>query len=192
MKNILGIAAAVITVTFVSPAFSQQGGVISFFDKETGLCYIEATITGFREVYVVHIDVAEASGAEFSVDWTSAVGASYLFQQVLLGQSIGTLANGDGFSVLYGSCQAGPAIIFAVLGLGGGWAPCSYIEAIKHVISGFLVGVDCADVVHGASGSRLILGGNEEQCGPVCAGHTCCTLVPVQEKTWGAIKSLYQ
>ena len=180
MKKALMLSMALMLVA--SSAFAQAGGTIELVEKFSGLCYINAASSGFSTISVLH-NVAAATASEYSIDWSNAVGAAYLFQTVLIGLNIGTHAPGDGYSAAYGACINGPSINHAEFGLNGAWGPCSYLEVVNHAISGKLVGVDCGNAEQPAAGAKLWLGGDDVACGGC--------LVPVQEKTWGEIKSLY-
>ena len=97
----------------------------------------------------------------------------------------------DGYDVRYGSCISGSLAIMQILYFGTATsATCSWVEvsAAPAAVTGQVEGSDCNEEVVVVSGRQSPVN-PDESCECSVLG---CRPVPVEETTWGGIKSLYR
>jgi hypothetical protein len=133
-------------------------------------------------IYVVLVSPGGATGCEFSAPkpacWTNA---AWLLDQEPF-ENPGNSQTGK--SVGFGTCRTGAThvltMIYWVQGTGG---PCCMYPVLPHPIAGAVYSADCSFNVHVATALTASVNGNE-----TCL---CGTPVPIEETTWGRVKSLF-
>jgi len=135
-------------------------------------------------VYVVHETSSGASGANFTIKNVGATGLTYLSEAPAWTYDGNTQ---HGIKLTYGGCTSGQfsVVVMFYLNLSSS-PPCSYLELAPHPASssGRIEGIDCLDNEVYPIGGRLTI--NPDGNCP------CGAIVPIEEKTWGYIKSLYK
>ena len=166
-------------------AFAQPPGSIGLFSDSYGLSCDLIDAPGLISIYVVHVYTPGATGSQFRVDCASGGAVlTYLADQspfLIIGNSQ------TGIAVAYGGCYASPINMLTVLYLGNGTSPsCSYCRVVPDPIAvplEILVS-DCQDPPNLliSTGGTLIINPNP----------SCYCDIPVEETSWGQIKSLYK
>ena len=133
------------------------------------------------QVYVVHDHTFGAAlAAIFRI--TSSDG----FTGVWLGETSPYSTFGTsqaGIDVVYGSCIFQPTHLLTITyQTFGTSAACSYLESVPHPDrpEGYIVIADCAAILLVGESGRLTVNPD-----------STCTPVPVENRSWGSIKSLY-
>jgi hypothetical protein len=183
-----------------TPARSQAGYVTVWGDPELTACHVQDNQVNLVEIYVAHQGGGPAQGVRFRVD-VGAANLVYLRQvspYLTLGQSV------TGVSVCYDACLESPGLILTVQFLGQGFTPpCTFLEIAEHPEDDHVLVLDCDANVLTAGGGFVIVNQNSTcicQIGPDMTETRreadtptadFCYWVPVEQTTWGMIKSLY-
>jgi hypothetical protein len=172
-----------------SMAFAQAGR-IGLFGDATGAvesCGITDGTAGLLPIYVVHVETAGATACQFRAPAPAcllASGASWLSDAPVFAVNIGDSQNG--IAIGYGACLTAPIHVLTIQFFASGTtAPCCVYEVIPDddVLSGEVEVVDCeGTIIFGVGQSGVI---NPDA---TCA---CVDIVPVQDSSWGKIKSLF-
>lgn len=191
MKKALMVAFCLL---LVAGSVFAQGGQIGLFSDVFGTnCNVYDAAPGLVVVYVVHVYAIGATAAQFSVDdvtWSG--GAMTPLAEAVTNPfiKIGTCANslgGTGCAIAYGGCYASPNMILTIQYFGSGLTPnCRYIQVMPDPSAtppGIYV-TDCSDppLLMGADGGAMVINPDP----------TCLCDIPVEETSWGQIKSLYK
>ena len=164
-----------------SMAFAQPGNLGVFADP-TGLsCTLTPATT---TVYVVHINTAAATACQF------ALAAPTGLVHVATVGGTGTLLLGnaqDGAGVAYGSCRGGPIYVAMVIYAGAVVTPCDLITVVDDPTAN-PPGIWMADCTSPDPVQFAITTGGSA----IFSDGTCDCNVPVEDTSWGQIKSLYQ
>ncbi len=197
MKSIVVVSVALLLFV-ISPADAQRvQGQLQLYADETGVdCIIQDT-PGVVMVYVYYFDYFSDDGVgavQFAAPlpscWTGAIWLGDSSPWASLGDS--QLNDPRGWTVGFGSCQILPVLVGSIIYLSQGLAPvCCPYPVVKaedgHPEIPMPVGADCSE-------PNPFLIGIEAGTSYINGDHTCPCIwpVPVQEKTWGGIKSLYR
>jgi hypothetical protein len=175
---------ATVTCRF-NPPVNTFPGYISIRGNQFGdQCEIYDQSPGLLTIYVVHTNTTGATASRWSAPMPSCmVGATFLTDQPVFGVNIGN--SQTGISIGYAACLTGPIHILSMLFFGSGLSSscCRYdVYPDPGAVSGQIEVVDCANNLLWTTGSPGFV--NPDQ-GCVCG------LVPVEQTTWGRVKSLY-
>ena len=166
-----------------SMAFAQGGSIGVFADAGGTSCNLTDAGVGLLSFYVVHTLTPGATAAQFYAPMPACMlGATYLSDGGVFPVTIGDSQNG--VAIGYGACMAAPIHILTINIFGAGTTtPCCYYEVKPDplVASGQIEVVDCAENLLFATGGE----------GTINPDATCQCDVPVQDTTWGQIKSFY-
>jgi hypothetical protein len=175
---------ATVTVRFNPPVSTFPGYISIRGDQFGNQCEIYDQVPGLLSIYVVHTNTTGATASQWMAPMPNCmVGATYLADQPVFGVNLGNSQTGIGIG--YGQCLTGPIHILTMLFFGAGLSSscCRYdVYADPSVASGQIEVVDCNATLQITTGSPGFLNPNQN-----CA----CGLLPVEETTWGRVKSLY-
>lgn len=193
--SVLIVAAA------VSGAGAQAGSIAVFGDENLVSCNIGDN-PGLVKLYVGHVYMSGARGARFVVGLPSTL--------VFLQETSPFAWTGDsasGITICYGACLSGSQLILEINTFGAGVTfPCSYINVMPDPAepSGSVVALDCDwNVTFPTSGPAVVNPTPGCSC-TLCLSCTTeiaetspgvshfCSWVPVEQTTWGKIKSMYE
>jgi len=172
-----------------SMAFAQPGSIGLFADPGATNCNLTDAAPGLMLVYVVHVMSPGATASQFSVTAEPCFAATYLSEAVTAPYiKIGTCW-GSGCAIAYGSCVPSPAMILTLQYFGSGLTSGCCFMHVKPDLSttppkATVLVTDCA-----SPPNLLIATGGEAI---VNTDETCNCNVPVEETSWGQIKSLYK
>jgi hypothetical protein len=179
-------ALVVLLLLIPAMASSQTPGSIGLFGDEKGTTCDVYDIPALVTIYVFHLWSPGTTGAQFKVDCNSW-GADMTF----IGQNSPYLTIGDareGVAIAYGSCLVSPILILELHYVGSGTsATCSYCQVVADPgavpTPGILV-ADCSDppLLFLATGGDVVINPDA----------SCMCDIPVEEASWGRIKSLYK
>jgi hypothetical protein len=190
MKRFLLLSIGLLLVAGL--AFAQPGS-IGVFSNVTGTnCDLYDVAPGLVLIYVVHTMTAGATASQFRVVCAWGFNMTYLAESPTAPYiKIGTCGGPAGFgcAIAYGSCRPGPNMILTMQYFASGLsAPCSYCQVMPDISitppkTSVLV-TDCANPPHllNATGGDLVINPTTE----------CMCDIPVEDTSWGQIKSLYQ
>lgn len=189
MKRILLSTVAVLCVAGLAFAQSDVGSIDIFSDGG----YTDCNVTdggGLIPVYVVHSHATDGARAS---QWMLELGVGVTMASVGSSSPFPTAIGNPltGISIAYGNCQtAANTLIMTVNFFGSGTSEtCSLLSIVADpaALSGMVEIVDCLEPPAGPNKITLEKGGQAR----VNPDLTCDCTVPVQETTWGGIKSLY-
>lgn len=183
MKKALLLALAVICVSSV--AYGQSGSIDIFGDAGATSCNVTASPDGIFNVYIYHTNaIGGVTASAWLMDRPMAtfnnVGEVSPFPLKLGGSDVG-------ISFSYEGCRTGSFLILTITYWGqSATAPCGLMTIVgdPNTVTGEVEFADCSPFpvrtsVPQAGQARLNPDG------------TCSCNVPVEETTWGGIKSLY-
>ena len=184
MKRILLLTVAVLCLAGLASAQEDVGSIDIFSDGLYTSCNV-VDVAGLVSVYVVHTNANDGSTAS---QWKVELGAGVTMTSVGSINAYPT-AIGDplvGISIAYGACQTIANNLLVTMNfIGSGTsATCALMSIVPDPTSpsGLVEIVDCAR-------NKITLEkGGQARVNP---DGTCNCTVPVQETTWGGIKSLY-
>jgi len=172
----------------VALAADPPGGKIGMFADQAGTnCSITDTAPGLLPIYVVHIVDAGATAIQYIAAKPACMTSTYLSDTNPFGVTIGN--SQTGVSVGYGTCRSGAIHCQTISYFASGTTPACCVYTV-HCDP---LGVDqCAsglvDIVDCDFGTGLAKG----RSGVINQNASCdCATVPVEETSWGQIKSLY-
>jgi hypothetical protein len=180
VNRLMFVALAVVLCANV--AFAQNAGVIGIYaDAEPGPPANRAITDagGLVRLYIWHAGSDQVTASQFKVDigglgWTS-IGESWAFA-LIIGNGL------NGIAISYEFCLSGDIYLGSLSFIGNNAPDCSLIAIVPDPVStsGRVQAFDC-------SSNRVYPMGYAATVNPdgVCP-------VPVQETTWGKVKSLYQ
>jgi hypothetical protein len=166
-----------------NPIAITPGGAIDLYGNNSGTAELVYDSTpGLVVIYVVHTfePLGGAAACQFSAPKPACFAGTYLSDTSVFPVTIGN--SQSGVSVGYGSCRQYPIHVLTIAFFGLGTTSCCYYPVLPdpNEPSGQVVAVDC--------GQQLV---------PVTAGATVvnfvygCYSIPVEETSWGKVKSLY-
>lgn len=195
----------VLVCVVAPPAAAQVGSIIIASDLGGSDCAFVDTAPALQPVYVFHMYTGGTVGSRFRLD-VEGLGWTFLGDQtdfLALGNSI------DGIMICYEACLSGSFQILTANFFGSGIAPvCSRIRVVPYPGLG-VEAQDCdMNLGYAGAGEAIVNPDVSCQCTACRAGtDTACALkpapadavqtmicgpVPVQQSTWGAIKTLYR
>jgi hypothetical protein len=184
MKRALLLSVCLLVVASI--AFAQPGSIGLFADPGGTSCNVTDAAPGLLLVYVVHVLSPGATASQFAVAWDPCFLVTYLSEAVTP-PYIGIGNSQAGIAIAYGSCIPSPAMILTLQFFGSGiTSPCCFMHVIADPTAtppGIYV-TDCA-----SPPNLLTATGGEAIVNP---DPSCNCNVPVEETSWGQIKSLYQ
>ena len=168
-----------------SMAFAQGGSIGVFSDTGGASCNLTDAAPGLLSFYVVHVLTPGASASQFIAAAPACMlGATYLSDSAPFSVTIGS--SQTGVAIGYGACLSAPIHCLTINFFAGGTSStcCIYeVTADPLVTSGEIEIVDCDEnLLFGVGQSGVI------NADATCA---CVDIIPVQESSWGQIKSLY-
>jgi hypothetical protein len=169
-------------------AFAQAGSIGVFADPAGASCDLLDAVPGLYNVYVVHVFTPGATASQFAVTWTA--GMMFLSESPTAPYiKIGTCSQpGTGCAIAYGGCIGSPNMILTISFFAQLLsAPCSMFHVIPDQTAPAKTSVlvtDCGDppLLLNATGGEAFVNNNG----------SCPCNVPVEETTWGGIKSMYR
>jgi hypothetical protein len=186
MKKILLLTIAILCVS--SLAFAQMGSIGVFADPAGTVCDLTDNLPGLYTVYIVHVYTTGATGAQFGLEENHLM--TYIAEtETPPYLKIGTCGGpgGLGCAIAYGGCYASPNMILNIQYFAQALTPpCGWIRVIEDntVTPPLLVATDCSDppLLINVTGGMAYINNNG----------SCPCNIPVEETSWGQIKSLYQ
>jgi len=190
MKKALLLTIAILCVASLAFAQAGAGSVGVFADPAGTVCNLYDSAPGLFLAYVVHVYAPGATASQFRVTSNNAM--TYLSEAVTAPYiKIGTCAGPSGFgcAIAYGGCYPSPIMILTLQYFASGISPqCSYFKVEPDISvtppKADVLATDCA-----SPPNLLIATGGTAYINP---NATCECDVPVEETSWGQIKSLYK
>ena len=197
MKTILVLSIAFMVLQ-VSLADAQIHGQLQLYNDPSGVDCIIQDMPGLVTAYVYYFNYFGDEGItalQFGAPMpTCFIGAIWLGDQTPWPIWIGDSQMNDpsGWSIALGGCQTPPVLIGSIVYFAQGLSPscCPYpvvkADDARPQFPGMPIGVDCGSPEPSVFG---IVAGTSY----INGDHTCPCIwpVPVQETTWGGVKSLY-
>ena len=166
-------------------AFGQAGQIGSYADPGGTNCNVTDGVPGLLPVFIVHTLSPGATAAQFAAPiQLCQTGALWLSDTGVFAVTIGN--SQTGVAIGYGTCQVSPTHVLTInYFVNGITALCCAYSVIPdpNVVSGQVEVVDCIGNLLVATGRTNTINGTQAQCD--------CNFVPVEESTWGQVKSLY-
>jgi hypothetical protein len=187
MKKGLLLFAIILLSASVASAQLPGGAVGVYSDNAGTSCNFLSNAPGLVSFYYYHLSSPGATAIEFQADLTGFNYSSFLgdISPFTLKQN----PFHSGTSIAYGACLSNNIYLGAANYLGAGTTPtCQKIFVTVHPVPSTPgattpLMVNCSDALIQVSGSYGIFN-NDGSC--LCTGS-----VPVNESSWGQIKSLY-
>jgi hypothetical protein len=173
-------------------ASAQPGSIEIFADPFGAICDFVDAVPGLVFAYAVHVYTPGATSARFAVVWETGMRMAYLGETVTP-PYYGVGNSRTGILISYGSCVTSPNMILTYSFFAHGTSdPCSYIFIVPIPDIGIVQVEDCA------SPPNLL--STHGGCAPINDDGSCpCVFrycppppVPVEQSSWGQIKSLYR
>jgi hypothetical protein len=187
MTRLLIVLLVVMTLASASVYAQGPAGIVSVFSDPYGTeCNIYDVVPGILQVFVVYNYHSGAEAVQFSAPIPDCFGTA-IWLQDLPSYPIVDGNSQSGVRVALGGCMPAPAVVMTIeFFIQGLTAPCCRypVLADPRLPSGKIEALDCAQNIVYPEGGRGIINPDA----------TClCTFpVPVEETTWGQIKSLYR
>jgi hypothetical protein len=179
------------------PASGQAPGWIGAFSDQVGINFNFIDYPGLMNVYVFHHNTNGATGCRFRAPQPSCMDAMYL-SEVVTPPFTGTGDSQTGIFISYGACMQSPIHILTISYFAQGNTPncCCYFILPDSASEPYGIQVtDCSDPPQLMLGHTYIgiINPAMNQCSEHSVPETCINYtVPVENSTWGAIKSLYK
>ena len=181
MKRALSLAVLAVALA-AGVAFAQQGSIGIFADSYGMNCNLPDPGPALTQYYIVHVNTTGSTACQFSAPKPACFTATYLSDTNFFAVNIGNSQMGT--SVGYGTCRVGSTHVMTINYFTNGQTPpCCYYPVLPDPNSALyaILTVDCSQQLRTATGGKGII-----KSGPACH---CGT--PVEESTWGQVKSLY-
>jgi len=166
--------------------WGQAGSIGIFPSAAANCCLLDDKTVGLTLYYVVHVYTPGATACQYWAPRPACFTGAWLSDTNMFPVTIGN--SQTGVSVGYGSCRVGPIHVQTLNFFTMGTTPaCCYypVRPDPNEMSGHILVVDCNDhLIYGTGGTGIINGALQCSCGYLCP-------VPVEETTWGEVKSLY-
>jgi hypothetical protein len=190
MKNVLLVLVG-LAILQVPVMVLAQGGTIAVFADPLGQdCHPVDVGPGILQVYVVHVDIAEAIGSQFTVRTAPDFQGSYLGEYFARpDEMIGVGDAYAGIAMGYGECRSAPIHLLTMSFYVTGTSPeCCYFEVVDYApeYGMGLSTVDCDYNLLDAQGGTTFV---NPDGGCLCDVPGVTT--PVQKTTWSRIKEIY-
>jgi len=165
-----------------------MGSIGVFADPAGTVCDLTDQVPGLKTVYVVQIYSIGSTAAQFSLEENHSM--MYLSETPTAPYiKIGTCAgpSGYGCAIAYGGCYPSPNMILTVSYFAQALTPtCGWIKVVPDVTVSppVLATTDCSSPPHlfDVTGGMAYINNDG----------SCPCNVPVEETSWGQIKSLYK
>jgi hypothetical protein len=182
MKKALLLSIAILCIS--SLAFAQPGSIGVFADPAGLGCDIFDTAPGLVMVYIIHVYSPGATASQFKVEANHLM--TYL-AELVTAPYIGIGSSPFGIAIAYGGCFPSPNMILTLQYFASGVSPpCGYVRVVDDptaIPPGIYV-TDCD-----SPPNLLTATGGSASVNP---DPSCNCDIPVEETSWGQIKSLYQ
>jgi len=180
-RTLVLIVVIMLSATVV---FGQAGGVIGTYATPAGLNCNLTEAPGLFAIAVVHVLSPGASAAQFAAPLQPCmIGVMWFGDMAVFAVTLGD--SQSGVSIGYGSCEISPTHILTINYFGAGTSSlcCPYpVVANPNEPSGTVNVVDCVgNLITNVPTQTSFINGDA----------TCQCLTPVEETTWGHIKSIY-
>ncbi len=155
---------------------------------------------GLRTVYVHHLFTVGSLGTRFRASLDAGVTMNYISETHPFPMTVGNTQ--DGLSVCYGAClpptSSGPVAVITYMYLGQ-TAGCPYLRVVPHPDAETVEVIECDGTPFFSYVKPLSIPPAGASCG--CGSQYYilgvphpfdCAPLPVESKTWGAIKALYR
>lgn len=185
MRPLLIVTVIVLLAATTSQA--QAPGKIGVYADAAGTSINVVDVGQDLEVYLLHVMTDGATASEFKLD-VSATGWVHLGDEWAFELVIGN--SQEGVSIAYQECLSGSIYLGKARFTGASAPACTEINIVPDplALAGEVLAVDCAAPMDRAltfpAAGRAFVNGN--------ADGTCNVALPVEETTWGGIKSLYR
>ncbi|MEE9271636.1 MAG: hypothetical protein V3V49_15420 [Candidatus Krumholzibacteria bacterium] len=177
--------ALLLTVVFTlwATMVLGQAGIISIFADVTGNNCNLVDTNNPNHFYLVHTITPGAMAILFQASLPACYPGIWLSDLQPFAVTVGD--SQAGVAVAYGSCLAAPIHVLTVVAFGGGTPACCVYPITPHPdsASGTIEVTDCSFEDHAGVPSYNGIINSNATC--VCGDH------PVEETTWGRVKSLY-
>jgi hypothetical protein len=169
--------------TVANPSLITPSGAIDLYSDMAGMQELVYDIVpGLMLIYVVHMwsPLGGAAACQFSAPKPACFTGVYLSDTNVFPVTVGN--SQTGVSIGYGSCRQYPIHVLTMAYFGLGTTSCCYYPILPdpNEPSGRVVAVDCSQqmvaVTAGATVVNFVYG---------------CYTIPVEETSWGRVKSLY-
>ena len=165
--------------------FGQAGTVGVFQDSGAASCNLLDPAVGLTTWFLLHTNNVGASAMQCKATLPAAFTGSYLSDTPQIGVQIGNTQTG--LAVGYGTCVITSVVVVAFINVfGQGTTPACTLYPVTDdpaAGTGTIDVVDCVNQFSVAQPHPLNVINPDASC--------MCSVVPVKESTWGAIKSLY-
>ncbi|MFQ5510392.1 MAG: hypothetical protein ACE5EO_00960 [Candidatus Krumholzibacteriia bacterium] len=180
MKRLLFVSLILVVVPAV--VFAQAGQIGLFADPGGADCNLMDTSPGPITVYVVLIDHGGAGACDFSVRPGPGFNASFVSDTPVVGTIFGT--SQTGVSIILGACLTEPTHVLTINYNGFGVSStCSSLDIGDNVNV-----TPPSPSITTCVGAKNLVPGKSMFVNPDAS---CTCAVPVEQTTWGHIKSLY-
>lgn len=201
MKKSLLIA--LVALCMASTAFAEGGMIGIFADMEGTNCSV--VLPAYGPIYLVHIgsDGTTGSGGRALKPSPCAAGVIIAgdvgnFPTYVSNDPAGGLPSQTGWSIGYGDCQTSGTVLIATLNVLGGTITgcCAWSVTEDERLEGpdgnpstTPISTDCTpnaiiETVVGLTSQTFTAPSTPEDCP--------CSIIPVQESTWGGVKELFR
>ena len=168
---------------------AMGGGTIGLYADPAGAyCDVRDDVPGTLDIYVVHSNIPEATGVQFSAPIPDCMTGA-----IWVGDTkpfVVTLGNSQtGVAIGYGSCLEGPIHVLTIhYQTSGTSETCCEYPILPHpgIESGRIESVDCWENLYTDVVARPAIVNADAQC--QCGGGA----LPTHETTWGRLKALYE
>ena len=163
--------------------YGQAGSIMIFSDLAFSDCNINDYVPALVTTYVVHMYTTGATASQWRIESPCNM-MTYLGEVIAFPTAIGNTRTG--ISVAYGGCFVGPIHLATINWFAMGITPpCCLMSVVADpgALSGQIEAVDCQQFKVFPTGGQAIINGQISEC--------WCS-VPVQETTWGRVKSMYR
>jgi len=153
---------------------------------------------GLRTVYVRHIFTPGSMGSRFRVSLDPGVTLTYISETHTFPMTLGDTQSG--ISICYGVCMVPLEVLVTITYMYyGSSVTCPRLRVLPHPDAETIEVINCLGTPEGARAQDMFVVAPNGACG--CPTQTAfpgmpktftCTPVPVQSKTWGAVKALYR
>lgn len=186
------ISTVLALIVLIGPAQAQPGAItLSSSSYRYWCCNAEDRQEGLLKIYVYHVYTPGATASQFMVLPSTGVNLIYITETSPFGMIIGNSQNG--IAIAYEACLQAPILLLEIVYYTRGLSQsCSVMNIVPNfnAPSGQIEVADCSDPpnILVATGGELIVNMDES-----CMWWECyCDPDPVEQTSWGAIKSLYR
>ncbi|MCK5645104.1 MAG: hypothetical protein KAJ19_30165 [Gammaproteobacteria bacterium] len=186
------IFTTILVMVTVGAVHAQPGSIsLSSSSYRSWCCNSYDQQPGLIKIYVYHVFTPGATASQFMVVSSSGAYLTYLGESSPFDAVIGN--SQTGIAISYGACLSSPISLLEIMYFGMGLSEtCSFISVrpSPSTPSGNIEVADCSDPpnVLFSVGGDLVINPDES-----CMWWECfCDPDPVEQTSWGQIKSLYR